>query len=208
MLFSARKRKGYTLIEIVVAAGIIAILSAQMILDLRGIGKAQRLQAAGNEMASRIKQAQGLAYSNTKQMICSTGNLVCRSGSACDAGYPTGCVNQYVSRYGVRFDTDGTQTKYMIGADYSDYVNFVAGEAIPGGVVTLPKGITISSVSPAQVAGAYDLNYIYDSANASPFVACAPSCANTTITLKDASVTPNLTKTVVIQKMTGLVSVQ
>ena len=210
MTNGSKNRKGFTIVELLVVSSILAMLATVVVLDMRGINKNQRLLAAANEMASRIKEAQGLAYSNAKQLLCTTGpndGFVCGSGSACDA-LPADCVNQFVSRYGVRFDTDGNKTKYMIGADYANFGSFDAREAIPVGITTLPTGITISSVVLAQVAGAYDLNYIYDSADASPFISCGGSCANTTITLKDSSVNPNLTHTVTVQKMTGLVSVQ
>ena len=210
MMNGSKNRRGFTIVELLIVSGILAMLATVVVLDMRGINKNQRLLAAANEMASRIKEAEGLAYSNTKQSICSMGpadGFVCGSGSGCDSSR-SNCSNQYIARYGVRFDTDGAKTKYMIGADYASYGSFDVREAIPIGITTLPTGITISSVVPAQVAGAYDLNYIYDSADASPFISCGGSCTNTTITLKDTSVTPNLTHTVTIQKMTGLVSVK
>jgi prepilin-type N-terminal cleavage/methylation domain-containing protein len=210
----AKKRKGFTLIELLVVASIFAMLASEILIDMRGIGKNQRLLSVANEIGSRIKQAQGLAYSNTKQSICTLGpadGFVCGSGSACDSN-KANCTSQYIARYGMRFDTDGTKTKYMIGADYNAYGSFDVKEAIPGGIIALPAGITISQVclgaSCVQVAGLYDLNYIYDAADASPFIACGSTCANTTVTIKDSSVTPNITRTVTVQKMTGLVSVQ
>jgi len=198
-----KKRKAFTLIELLVVVAIFAVLAASDLIDYRNSSRTQRLQRAADEMVERIKQAQGLAYANEKQMICTTDNLVCMSGSACDAAYPTNCINQYVSRYGIRFDTDGTKKKYMIGADYSGIGNFVTGESIPNGIVVLPSDITINSVTPAQVAGAYDLSYVYDSSNASPFITCSSNCV-TTIVLKDN--VANVTKTVIVQKRTGIAS--
>lgn len=199
-----RGRKAFTLIEVLVVAAIFVVLSMADLINYRKSDRSRRLSAAADELASRIKTAQGMAYANTKQMICSTDNLVCKSGSACDATYPTNCNNQYVPRYGVRFDTDSTKTKYMVGADYANFGNFVVGEAITNGVVTLPSGIIINSVTPAQVAGAYDINYIYDSANASPFVTCSSNCL-TTIVLRDNQT--SATKTITVQKRTSLVTV-
>ncbi len=199
-----RGRKAFTLIEVLVVAAIFAMLSTASLVDYRNSDRNRRLSGAADEMASRIKTAQGMAYANAKQMICSTDSLVCKSGSACDASYPTNCNSQYVSRYGVRFDTDGNKNKYMVGADYANYGSFAVGEAVPNGVVTLPSGIVINSVTPAQVAGAYDLSYIYDSANASPFVTCSSNCL-ITVVLKDNQT--NSTKTVTVQKRTGLVTV-
>lgn len=198
-----RFRKGFTLVEVITVAIIFSVLSTLVLFDFRTAGRKQRLQGTADEMASRIKQAQGLAYSNTKQIICSSDQKVCLSGSACDAGYPTNCTSQYIPRYGVRFDTDGTRTKYMIGADYSGYGGFTVNEAIPGGIMNLPSGIVIDSVTPAQVADQYDLNYIYDSSNASPFIPCASGCL-TTVVLRDTI--SNATRTVTIQKQTGIVS--
>jgi prepilin-type N-terminal cleavage/methylation domain-containing protein len=205
-----RGRKAFTLIEVLVVCTIFAMLSVVDIIDYRRADRNRRLSGAADEMASRIKQAQGLAYANAKQFICSTDNKVCLSGSACDASFPTNCVSQYVTRYGVRFDTDGSNNKYMIGADYSSFGSFTVGEAIPSGTVTLPSGITMSSITsadnpPTRSATLYDLNFIYDSTNASPFITCSSNCL-TTVVLKDAQT--NATKTVTVQKRTGLVMVQ
>jgi prepilin-type N-terminal cleavage/methylation domain-containing protein len=209
-----KKRKGFTLVELLVVAGIFAMLASELLIDMRGIGKNQRLLSVANEISSRIKQAQGLAYSNTKQSICTLGaadGFVCGSGTTC-GGVPANCTNQYIARYGIRFDTDGTKKKYMIGADYNAYGSFDVREAVPGGIITLPSGITITQVclgaSCVQGAGLYDLNYIYDAADASPFISCGSTCANTTITITDSSVSPSISRTVTVQKMTGLVSVQ
>jgi len=205
-----RGRKAFTLIEVLVVCTIFAMLSVVDLIDYRRADRNRRLSAAADEMASRVKQAQGLAYANAKQLICSTDNKVCLSGSACDATYPTNCVSQYVTRYSVRFDTDGNNNKYMIGADYSSYGSFTVGEAIPNGTVTLPSDITMSSITsadnpPTRSATKYDLNFIYDSTNASPFITCSTNCL-TTVVLKDG--TTNATKTVTVQKRTGLVTVQ
>jgi prepilin-type N-terminal cleavage/methylation domain-containing protein len=198
-------RKGFTLVEVLTVVIIFGMLSSLMVADLRNGGRLQRLSAAADELASRIKQAQGLAYSNTKQEICSTDNLVCRSGSSCDAGYPTNCVSQYISRYGVALMSDGTNAKYMVGADFAGLGNYVAAEAVPMGTVTLRNNIVIDSVTPAHVAGTYDLVYVYDSANASPFISCSSNCT-TRIVLRDTVL--NKTKTVVVEKRTGIVSIE
>jgi len=199
-------RKGFTLVEVLTVVVIFSIISSLVVLDFRSNGRTQRLQGAADELASRIKQAQGLAYSNTKQFICSTDSLVCKSGSACDAAYPVNCVNQYISRYGLAFNTDGTKTKYAIGADYAGIGNYAAGEVISNGLVKLPADIvidTVNSVSP-PTATVYDLSYVYDSANASPFIACSSNCL-TTIVLRDN--VSSKTKTISVQKQTGIVSV-
>lgn len=192
------------MLEVMVTAGIFALLASLILADFRNGGRNDRLKAAADEMASRIKQAQGMAYANTKQMICND-NLVCLSGSSCDASYPTNCLNQYVSRYGVAFVLDGANNKYMIGADYANFGTYVDAEAIPKGIVTLPTGYIINSVTPAIVAPNYNLVYIYDAANASPFVTCSSNCT-TTIVIKDT--VTNLTKSVIVQKQTGAVYVQ
>jgi prepilin-type N-terminal cleavage/methylation domain-containing protein len=197
-------KKGFTLIEVLVVAGIFALIASMIMADFRNGNRLQRLTAAADELAANIKKAQGLAYANAKQMICSTDNLVCLSGSACDAAYPTNCATQYVSSYGVALSVGGN-TKYMVGADYTGTGSYVTGEAIPRGLVTLPSGIIINSVTPAPGGSAYALEYIYDASNASPFVTCSSNCT-TTIVLKDPQITP--TKSVIVQKTTGSVYVQ
>ena len=195
------------MVEVLVVVAVFVTLSSIIVVDYRNNGRKQRLQGIADEMASRIKQAQGLAYASTRQNICSTDKNVCGAGSACDPS-TTNCSLAYVFRYGIRFDTDGTQKKYMIGADYDStrYGQFDVKEAIANGIVTLPSGVKITSVTPAQVAGMYDLDYIYDSSNYWPFLSCAANCL-TTIVLTDTGVTPNITKTVTVQKQTGIVSV-
>jgi prepilin-type N-terminal cleavage/methylation domain-containing protein len=197
--------KGFTLVEMVVVTGIFALIATIVIAGFRSGNRTQRLVGAADQLAGNVKKAQGLAYSNTKQKICSTDNLVCLSGSACDGTYPANCVDQYVSHYGMAIDIDSSHNKYMLGADYGNMGNYVTGEAIPNGIVTLPSGIVIDSVTPAPAAGAYALEYIYDAANSSPFVTCSINCT-TTIVLKDTETL--VTKSVVVQKQTGAVYVQ
>lgn len=189
----------------IVVSGIFALIAGFIIADFRSGNRTQRLVAAADALAASVKKAQGLAYANAKQMICSTDNLVCLSGSACDGTYPTNCVNQYVSHYGVAIDIDESHNKYMTGADYGGLESYVTGEAIPNGIVTLPSGIVIDSVTPAPAAGAYSLSYIYDAANASPFITCSSNCT-TTVVLRDTET--QVTKSVVVQKQTGTVYVQ
>jgi prepilin-type N-terminal cleavage/methylation domain-containing protein len=199
-----RGKKAFTLIEVLVVAAIFAMLSTVDLINYRKSDRNRQLSNAADEMSSRIKEAQGLAYANAKQSICSTDNTVCKVASDCN-NIPSNCIKQYVSHYGVTFGTVADNTKYMIGADYSAFGAYVVNEAIPNGIVKLPSGIIILSVTPAHTDLFYDLNYIYDSANASPFVTCSTNCV-TTVVLKD-TVTNN-TKTVTVQKRTSLVTVQ
>lgn len=202
---SFSRRKGFTIVEMLVVTAMFALIASAVVADFRSGTRVQKLQAAADELAGNIRKTQSLAFANSKQSICGSDGKVCLSGSACDVGYPTGCADQYVIRYGVAIDSDGTQKKYMIGADYSDAGNYTAGESIPGGTMTLPQNIVISAVSPAHSAGVYDLSYSYDAANASPFVACSSNCT-TTITLRDTET--SVTRSVIVRKQTGSVYVQ
>lgn len=192
-----------------VVAGIFAILSTVILADMRTGGRVRILQNSADEMASRIKQAQTLAYSSTKQLICSSDDKVCRSGSACDASYPSGCSQQYITQYSVRFNV-GSVSKYMIGAEYNGthgvLGKYTVGEAVPNGLITLPVNIVINSVTPAPAfADDYNLIFKYDSTNASPFVPCSSNCT-TTVVLKDTIT--NTTRSVVYRVQTGLVTVE
>lgn len=200
-----RSRCGFTIVEVMVAAGIFALLAGLVTADLHTAGRLALLNGAANELAANIRSVQGLAYSNTSQEICSLDSLVCKSGSTCDASYPTNCVKQAVSYYGIDLDTDASHNKYALGADYNNSATYVAGETIPTGLITLPKNIVFNSVTPAGGAGVYDLTYAYNPTNASPFVTCSSNCT-TTIVLKDNQT--NATKTIVVQKVTGIVYVQ
>ncbi len=199
------KGKGFTLVEMLVVTGIFALIATAMVANFRSGTRVSKLQAAADEMAANIRKAQGLAYSNAKQKICSSDGLVCLSGSSCDVSYPTNCVDQFVIQYGVAIDLDSSHNKYMIGADYLNLGSYVAAEKIPNGIVTLPANIVIHSVSPAHVSGTYDLAYAYDAANASPFLACSANCT-TTIVLRDTET--SVTRSVVVRKQTGSVYVQ
>jgi hypothetical protein len=189
----------------VVVTGLFSLITMVVIADFKSGTRVQKLQAAADELAANIRKAQALSYSNSKQMICGADGKVCLSGSSCDATYPTGCTNQFIIRYGFAVDSDGTHRKYMIGADYSDPGSYTAGESIPNGTVTLPANIVIHSVTPAHVSGVYDLSYVYDAANASPFIPCSSDCT-TTIVLRD-TVTDSL-RSVVVHKQTGLAYVE
>jgi prepilin-type N-terminal cleavage/methylation domain-containing protein len=201
----SRSRQGFTIIEVVVAAGIFALLAGLVTADLHSAGRLALLNGAANELAANIRSVQGLAYSNAPQEICNLDSLVCKSGSTCDSSYPTNCVKQAVSYYGIKLDTDASHNKYLLGADYNNSGTYGAAETIPTGLVTLPKNIVFNSVTPAVGATVYDLSYAYNPTNASPFVTCSSNCT-TTVVLKDTQ--SNATKTIVIQKVTGVVYVQ
>jgi prepilin-type N-terminal cleavage/methylation domain-containing protein len=199
-----RAGKGFTIAEVMAVAGIFAILATIILADLRSGGRIQILQASADEMASRIKQAQDLAYSSAKQLICSTDGKVCKSGSTCDASYPTNCSMQYVTQYGIALSV-GTSNKYMVGADYGNLGTYTTGEAVPNGLVTLPANIVIDSVTPNIVSPNYNLVFKYNATSASPFVPCSSNCT-TTIVLKDN--VSNVTRSVIYRTQTGLVSVE
>jgi prepilin-type N-terminal cleavage/methylation domain-containing protein len=202
---SSRSRRGYTLVEIMVVVIIFSTLSAVILANFKGSSRNQRLVAAADEMASRIRQAQGLAYGNVSQEICDDDFNVCGSGSACDATYPANCFATWGFYYGVKFDTDGGKDKYAIGVDLGPD-QYAQKQTVPGSLVTLPKDIIIDSVSPIAVPPAsYDLRYVYNSANASPFVFCSTGCI-TTVVLKDT--VTSATKTIKIVKQTGIVTVE
>jgi type II secretory pathway pseudopilin PulG len=195
-------RRGFTVVELTVMVVVFASLSAAVLINFSANRASQNLRAAADQLVEDIRRAQTLAYANQQQLICTADNLVCGSGSSCDPSLPAGCTNRYVSSYGVKFDTDGTDTKYALFADYATPGAYVNGEAVPNGVRTLPKNVVIQSVTPA----ANDpVVYVFNNLNTSPFVTCSSNCT-TTITL--TSTVTNATRTVIVQKQTGAVSVQ
>ena len=161
-------RKAYTLLEIVVVAGIFIFIAAMVLANYRGANRDQQLMLAAEQVSASMRLAKAKAMSNAAQNICDADGTVCRTGSTCAGS----CSNKYVWQYGMKFGTDGAHTQYAIGADYNADGAYASGEVIPGGALALPYGFVFDSFWPGS---AYDIIFAYNAANSSPF-GCKGSC--------------------------------
>jgi type II secretory pathway pseudopilin PulG len=191
-------RKGFTIIEVLIMVMVFVLISGAVIANFSSARGSARLRAAAQELAANIKRAQAYAYANTTQSVC-TDNLICGSGSACDALAPAGCTATPILSYGVVLDANSDGKAYVIYADADNSGSYRAGEAIPYGMVALPLGITFQSVANNS------LLYSYSQANSAPFVSCSGGGCTTTAVLYDANT--KAVKTVSISKQTGTVSI-
>lgn len=193
-------RKGFTIIEILLMVTIFVLISTAAIADFGTARGAARLRAATQELAANIQKAQAMAYANSAIPIC-TDTLVCGSGSSCD---PTmaGCTSTPILSYGVALDINNDGKKYAVFADTDGSGTYRAGEAVPNGVISLPAGITIQSVTPLANKTTV---YSYNAANSAPFVTCSTNCM-TTVVFYDTQTLE--TRTVAVSKQTGAISVK
>jgi prepilin-type N-terminal cleavage/methylation domain-containing protein len=193
---SVKKRNGFSLVELMVVVTIFGFISALMIANFNGNQKTQNLRTAAAELVSKIREAQGLTYGSATQNVCTTDGALCGSGSVCDPSQ-TNCMQLPVTSYGIALDTDGSKTKYALFADHANASvgSYSAGEALVGGIYTLPRGITFQSVSATPIVFSY---------TGSPFGACGGTCIVTIVLANNI----NQTRTITFHKQTGALSIQ
>jgi type II secretory pathway pseudopilin PulG len=190
-------RKSFTLVEILVMVTIFIFIAASAVANFSVARGSVRLRAVTQEMAANIQKAQALAYANVSMNVC-TDSKICGSGSSCDSNM-VGCTLTPILTYGVIFDAGNK--KYTIFADANSSGTYNVGEAIPYGVINLPAGITIQSITPPANS---TLIYSYNSANFAPFVTCSSNCS-TAIAIYDSKTA--VTRTVAVSQQTGTVSI-
>jgi type II secretory pathway pseudopilin PulG len=193
-------RKSFTLVEIMVMVSVFVFIAASAVANFSAARGTVRLRAVTQELAANIQKAQTLAYSNASMLVCGTDSKICGSGSVCDSNM-VGCTSTPILTYGIALDVNSDGKRYVIFADSNTNGAYDAGEAIPYGVLNLPTGVTIQSITPSTNK---TLIYSYNSANFAPFVTCSANCT-TTIALYDSAT--KVTRTVAVSQQTGAVSV-
>jgi len=117
-------QRAFTLIELMVVASIIIILSAVALLNYRSGESQFALQRSANKLAQDIRRAQEMAMS-AKEF----GGTVPEGG------------------YGINFQTTATSS-YILFADLNDNGVFDSGETIEK--PSLEEGVRISNLSPSS----------------------------------------------------------
>lgn len=172
-------RQGFTLIEIMVAIFIIAMVSSIMVVNWRKNEEKYKLQRAAQEMVQNVRKAQNMAL----------------AGKEYNGEMPN-------ASYGVHFEKN-QKTSYFIFADGNGNETYQpSDDAIVDGTITIESGIEIYSLS----SDPQDLNIAFSIPDG--FVDLKPSGASATITLRRVNqACPQNCKNVIITK-TGQITIQ
>ncbi|MFH1226191.1 MAG: type II secretion system protein [bacterium] len=124
------KKRGFTLIELVVSIFIFVTLAGLVIANFNRGAKSDDLRRAASEAASVLRKAQNLALIGSQQNL------------------PAGAIAT-TGKFGVHFDkTAGT---YQLFLDYQDGGDggYDIGEEMSGAFYHLPEKVIINSLTPA-----------------------------------------------------------
>jgi len=131
------KERGFTLVEVLVSAFIIAILSTIMLINYRQSNRQYALLRSANKLAQDIRRAQQMAM----------GAQECPQ--KCEGGNPCPCAGQIPLGYGIYLNAGGTN--YLLYADRDGSENYSGGDT---DIETIPleSGVSIQSTNPASLS--------------------------------------------------------
>jgi len=121
-------KKGFTIIELLVALGVFVVVTAMVVANFRAGGRSDELRIAAETLISNLRKAQNMSLS---------GQLT--NGSSPPGGY------------GVYFKLSDTD-RYIIFADLNGDLGYTAGEALPDGTIILPRDIRILNIQPTAIS--------------------------------------------------------
>jgi prepilin-type N-terminal cleavage/methylation domain-containing protein len=122
-------RKGFTIIELLVAMGIFVVITSMVVANFRTGSQSDELKIAAEALVSNLRKAQNMAL----------------AGQLKDGASPPG-------GYGVYFKLADTD-RYIIFADLDGRpLDYDVGEALSDGTVILPRDVRIINVEPTVIA--------------------------------------------------------
>lgn len=204
-----RSRRGFTLIELVVAAGVFALLAALTVGGFRSAREAGELRDAAEELARAIRDVENRGLTGTPTMLCADGKfagLVCATadecGGVCASAYPSG-------GWGVQFTTKESVLTIFVDTDRDGFFT----PALPGGL-----GELVSSVNYAPGGRVFVLKFsATDATGALASITTPPGAGgpvfnadgkipSLTITLGHTG--SNETKSIIVNRLSGIVDIQ
>lgn len=174
------KRKfGFTVLELLIAIGIFALISASLIVNFRAGEKLSNLNFGSQSVAQEIRRMQAMALG---------------AKSVPGYGIPGG--------YGARFES-ASNTRYILYADKNnDKIYTDATELLDGGIVNLPYGVIINSYAPSGAS----IDIVYTTGNGLIFINGAQMALEARVVLEHPGL--GKTKTIIISLLSGLVKTQ
>lgn len=145
-------RKGFTLVEVLVALSILVIISLIGVLSLNGFNKQNKLDGERDKMMNALLDTQSASVSGKLSLFCvtdvngnKTASKTCKIDGDCTL--PETCENAYpVGGYGIKLENN-TPASYTVFADINnDGVFDDPGEKLQyDGEKTLPSGIVFNT---------------------------------------------------------------
>lgn len=121
-------KRGFTIIELLVAMSIFVIITAMVVANFRAGSRSDELRIAAETLVSNLRKAQNMAL----------------AGQLKDGISPLG-------GYGVYFKL-AESDRYIIFADLDGELDYDMGEALADGTVILPRDVRIDGIQPTVIS--------------------------------------------------------
>lgn len=149
-------KKGFTIIELLVAISIFIVITGLVVANFRRGARSDELKIAAAGLASTLRKAQTMAL----------------AGEAIGGVVPAGGYGVYV--------TMDTPNRYIIFADNDGNKIYGVGEELAGGINFLPSNIAVDQVSPVSAS------VVFKPPKPTIYINGGTSENSATITLKDS----------------------
>ncbi len=172
-------KKGFTLIELLVSIGIFIIVTGMVVTNFRAGSRSDDLKIAAEALASNLRRAQNMGL----------------AGEQIDGMTPPG-------GYGVNFKLN-VPNSYIIFADKNGNLVYDVNmnEELPDGIITLPKDVVITGVSPAVTS-----NMVFKPPKPTIYINGDPSADVLAVTLKH-NLSGNSRK-ILVNRISGRIDVE
>jgi len=177
-----RMKKGFTIIELLVAMGIFVIITGMVVANFRTGSRSDELKIAAETLVSNLRKAQNMAL----------------AGQLLNGVSPPG-------GYGVYFKL-AEADRYIIFADSDGQLDYDLGERLADGAVVLPRDIRILSIELAPTGPVLAASAIFKPPKPTIYINGGTSGSVLSVTLKH-----NLsgqTRKVVIKRISGQISAE